>query len=343
MAVPAWDTMTGGQRRRWVELLDNLVGVLPPDTAKVVVDGVDGAAAVVADRLAETLLAAGRPCARLSDATPLADEDTWRVERTLDTVAVADGSRWRGQPPGTGWDVVVWVRTESGPSAPGTDVVVDLHDPAWPVIRSVSARLTGQARWYVSESQAFFATRAASWDTKFGDDLPAYAQAVAEAALRAGGVALDAGCGTGRALPALREAVGPDGTVLGLDFTAEMLRVARSRAWAAAARLLLADARALPLPDARVDAVFAAGLLSHLPDPTAGLRELARVTRTGGRLVLFHPSGRAALAARHGRRLSPDEPLAETPLRRAVNRTGWHLTSYDDRTHRFLALATRQP
>ncbi|MEV6814740.1 methyltransferase domain-containing protein, partial [Micromonospora sp. NPDC051296] len=92
---------------------------------------------------------------------------------------------------------------------------------------------------------------------------------------------------------------------------------------------------------ARVDAIFAAGLLPHLPDSDAGLRELARITRPGGRLVLFHPSGRATLAARHGRTLRPDEPLAETPLRASTSRTGWHLDTYDDPPHRFLATATR--
>ncbi len=87
--------------------------------------------------------------------------------------------------------------------------------------------------------------------------------------------------------------------------------------------------------------MFAAGLLMHLPDPHAGLAELARITKPGGRLVLFHPSGRAALAARHGRTLHPDDPLAEIPLRHATRATGWQLTRYDDPAHRFLALATR--
>jgi hypothetical protein len=52
---------------------------------------------------------------------------------------------------------------------------------------------------------------AATWNTRFGDDMPAYTAAVARAGIRAGGVAIDVGCGTGRALPALRRAVGPDG------------------------------------------------------------------------------------------------------------------------------------
>jgi hypothetical protein len=58
-------------------------------------------------------------------------------------------------------------------------------------------------------------------------------------------------------------------------------------------------------------------------------------------MVLFHPSGRAALAARHGRTLHPDEPLAQHVLRASAARTGWELTSYDDAAHRFHAVAVR--
>jgi SAM-dependent methyltransferase len=237
--------------------------------------------------------------------------------------------------------VLVWLRADGGDNPEQADVVIDLHNPEWPVIRHVDDRLADRVRWYLPESRAFFAVRAATWDIKFGDDLPAYAAAVAEAALPAGGVAVDVGCGTGRALPALRAAVGPTGQVLGVDITPEMLAVAAERAAPLGAGLLLADARRLPLPDAAADALFAAGLIAHLPDPLAGLRELARVTRPGGRLVIFHPSGRAALAARHGRPVRADEPLSPGPLAAVTGASGWRLDSYDDPPHRFLALATR--
>jgi ubiquinone/menaquinone biosynthesis C-methylase UbiE len=127
-----------------------------------------------------------------------------------------------------------------------------------------------------------------------------------------------------------------------VDITPQMLAVAQDHGHGRLAGLVLADARRLPLAGASVDAVFAAGLISHLPDAGAGLAELARVTRPGGRLVLFHPTGRAALAARHGRTLRPDEPLAEAPLRRSLHETGWLLGSYDDGPRRFLAVATRR-
>ena len=153
---------------------------------------------------------------------------------------------------------------------------------------------------------------------------------------------IDAGCGTGRALPPLREAVGPAGKVIAMDVTPEMLVAAGPAIRLAGASVLIADARALPFADGSADAIFAAGLVNHLPDTEAGLRGLARVTRQGGLLVLFHPSGRAALAARHGHALSPDEPLSEGPLRRFTAAAGWELTAYDDAPHRFFAVAERR-
>ncbi|MFC7845413.1 class I SAM-dependent methyltransferase [Streptomyces sp. NPDC057382] len=189
--------------------------------------------------------------------------------------------------------------------------------------------------------QEFFTARAADWDSRFPDDGPAYAAAVAGLGLRTGGRVMDAGCGTGRALPPLRAAVGPSGVVLGVDVTPAMLREAVRAGRDREGALLLADVAALPLRSGSLDAVFGAGLVSHLPDPAENLRELARVVRPGGLLALFHPIGRAALAARHGRALTPDDLRAEPNLRPLLAGSGWQLTSYVDEDDRFLALAVR--
>ncbi|MCX5384215.1 class I SAM-dependent methyltransferase [Streptomyces sp. NBC_00083] len=190
--------------------------------------------------------------------------------------------------------------------------------------------------------QEFFAARAADWDRKFPDDGPAYAAAVAELGLAQGDAVLDAGCGTGRALSALRDAVGPRGTVIGADLTPEMLAEAGRAGRDRYATLLRADVSRLPLRAACLDVVFGAGLISHLPQPAEDVRELARVTRPGGRLALFHPIGRAALAARHGRRLSDDDLRAEPRLRPLLAAAGWLLESYTDEDERYLAVAVRQ-
>jgi SAM-dependent methyltransferase len=317
--------MMGGMvtsEQRWAEMLGSLAALLPPGTGCVLVEGSADHARPFAARLAADLAARGR-----------------LIRVTLDG--------------GGDQDIIVLLRTGHGASHGGghggdgaggrADIAVDLHDPDWPVIRRVAGPLAGRGPWYLTETRAFFACRAATWDTKFGDDLPAYRSAVAEAGIRAGGTAIDVGCGTGRALPPLRAAVGPGGAVFAVDLTPEMLHAAGPAALAARAARLVADARALPFPGQSADAVFAAGLVNHLPDPVAGLRELARVTRPGGLLVLFHPTGRAALAARHGQTVSADEPLAEGPLRRAAAASGWQLIGYDDAAQRFFALARRSP
>jgi SAM-dependent methyltransferase len=276
-------------------------------------------------------------------------------------VVVVDGTLLQDPRLGSPWDLVIYLREP--PPTPGrdpgrdlaaaryleevdperaADVVVE-DDPAWPVIRRIAPAVAGRLGRdpHPAETRAFFAPRAATWEERFPDDDPAYAAAVAELGLRAGQTALDAGCGTGRALPHLRTAVGRVGTVLGVDLTPEMLATARDHGRHRHGWLVLADARRLPLRPGGVDAVFAAGLLRHLPDADDGLAELARVTRAGGRLGLFHPSGRAALAARQGRRLRDDDQLAHAQLRPLLERTGWRLDRYDDAADRFLAVAER--
>jgi SAM-dependent methyltransferase len=321
--APAGAGPASASSRRWSELLDGVVSLLPAGVSSVFVDGTAALPAFFAPRLAAALAASGRP------------------------IRLGHGPRegdW------TEWDIVIWLRTVPGGDddrqerrqrEARADIVIDLHDQDWPVIRRVAPRLAADGAWYRTETRAFFAYRAATWDTKFGDDLPAYTAAITEAAIPRGGVVLDIGCGSGRALPPLRHAVGPDGSVIALDLTPEMLAVARPASIAARAALVLADARSLPLADTSADAIFAAGLVNHLPDTVAGLRELARVTRHGGLLMLFHPTGRATLAARQGRDLSADEPLAEGMLRRSAAASGWRLAAYDDASHRFFALAER--
>ena len=193
----------------------------------------------------------------------------------------------------------------------------------------------------LEETRRFFAARAEGWDAKFADDGPRYARAVAELAPRPGATVLDAGCGTGRAVPHLRAAVGSAGRVVALDVTPEMLDAGRRAGQLAGADVLIADALRMPIRDAGAGAVWAAGLLPHLDDPSAGLRELARVCAPGGRLAVFHPVGRAALAARHGHPARADDPLAPSRLAALLAASGWTLERCDDGADRYLALAVR--
>ncbi len=193
----------------------------------------------------------------------------------------------------------------------------------------------------LTATREFFAARAARWEERFPDDGPAFAAAVEALAPPVGGKALDAACGTGRALPFLRHAVGPGGTVIGVDLTAEMLTETGRRGRRALADVVLGDVNRLPLRDGVVDAVFAAGLIPHLGDPAGGLAELARVTGAGGRLVLFHPIGRVVLAARHGRTPDAGDIRAEPAIRAILAEAGWQTELVDDGDDRYLVVAVR--
>jgi len=302
-------------RDRLGEVVATLAGILGRaaedrgDRLRVAVEGPDHE--VLAQRLRPAL--AGRP---------------------VDVVTAAGADRDRAP------DLLVSISTVPGQDG-DADVVVEWRDRTWPVLRHVAPGLPYGELERRRELRAFFGIRAPSWDSRFGDDGPAYAAAARDAGLRRGGVVADVGCGTGRALPALRDAVGPDGTVLGIDVTPEMLEVARQRAAASGAVLVQADAERLPLADATLDGLFAAGLVGHLADPVAGLAELARVTRPGGVLAVFHPVGRAVLAARQSRSLRPGDTLAEPRLTSLFEASGWRPAHYEDDAARFLALAVR--
>ena len=108
--------------------------------------------------------------------------------------------------------------------------------------------------------------------------------------LRAGSVVLDVGCGTGTLLLAAAERIGRSGTLHGIEPSAEMRAHARYKAEARGVSLQAVEgsADALPYPPASIDAVFCTLALHHLPGPVqqAAIREMRRVLRPGGRVVI---------------------------------------------------------
>ncbi len=109
-------------------------------------------------------------------------------------------------------------------------------------------------------------------------------------ALRPGMRAIDVACGTGALTRELARRVGPEGSVEGVDLSAAMLRVAQRRAvpsGAARPAYRRADALALPFEDASVDAATIAFGLRNLSDHRRALREMRRITRPGGLVVVL--------------------------------------------------------
>jgi SAM-dependent methyltransferase len=99
---------------------------------------------------------------------------------------------------------------------------------------------------------------------------------------------LDLGCSSGYLLADLAK-FHPGSTVFGVDLVGAGLL--KAHALVPEARLLRADACALPLGEESMDAVVSANLLEHIPDDVQALREIARVLRPGGRAVIVVPAG----------------------------------------------------
>lgn len=98
----------------------------------------------------------------------------------------------------------------------------------------------------------------------------------------AGNLALDVGCGRGLSLEYFREA---GARPVGLDLTADSVRAVKEKGFPA----VVGDARRLPFKAARFDLVYSIGVLEHIPETAAAIREMGRACKPGGRGVVVLP------------------------------------------------------
>jgi SAM-dependent methyltransferase len=128
---------------------------------------------------------------------------------------------------------------------------------------------------------------------------------VAAAGIQPGETVLDVGTGTGALIPLIRRH--RPGRMIACDLSARMLeQVARIHPDVERHQV---DIRLLELRGASIDVVFMSGMFGNIADKQGAIRNVGRLLRPGGRLVISHPEGSAFVAG-----ISRTEPFPITPL-----------------------------
>ncbi|MHB1157228.1 MAG: ArsR/SmtB family transcription factor [Phycisphaerales bacterium] len=171
----------------------------------------------------------------------------------------------------------LWLLIREQITAPGSSSASAANRDDLRLERVLAARQT--------RSQAFFSSSAGQWDRLrhelFGDRFDLLAL---PALLDAGWTVGDIGCGTGQMTEMLAPFVK---RVIAVDNSAAMLKAGRKRlARFKNVELKRGEVTALPIDDASLDVAIVMLVLHHLPAPASVLKEIARVIRQGGKLLL---------------------------------------------------------
>jgi ubiquinone/menaquinone biosynthesis C-methylase UbiE len=193
--------------------------------------------------------------------------------------------------------------------------------------------------------QEYFDQLAPAWDKELTRErLECLGKIVRELGIRPGYYVLDIGSGTGVLLPFLIAKLGNEGKIVALDFSAEMLAQAQAKHFPPIVGFAQADVLAIPLADSSVDLAICNSVFPHFNDKGKALKEIARVLRNNGRLVICHTMSRERLNQLHesiGGIVANDLLPDESQLRKLIKQAGLKITQFEDRPERYLVVAEK--
>lgn len=150
--------------------------------------------------------------------------------------------------------------------------------------------------------QAFFNQLADSWDKRFQTQaLTTFLEQLAPAfGLMPGQKVLDVGTGTGILIPFLLRAVGPTGKISAIDYSEKMVEICKSKyAHRPNVTVAVQQVETLDFPSQTFDAVTCFGLFPHIENKEESLRQMNRVLKTNGKLIIAHALSSAEIKAHH--------------------------------------------
>lgn len=146
----------------------------------------------------------------------------------------------------------------------------------------------------------FFNSRAAIWDERVAEKDVSRLKAMAERLdIKAGSNILDVGTGTGIFIPFLIEKIGPDGSLVCLDYAEEMLKIARAKGNKGNISYVCSSLENCRLADNTFDSVVCYSVFPHFQDKPKAVREIYRLLKSEGKLFICHTSSRSQINEIH--------------------------------------------
>ncbi|MFA5645892.1 MAG: class I SAM-dependent methyltransferase [Candidatus Ratteibacteria bacterium] len=147
------------------------------------------------------------------------------------------------------------------------------------------------------KKKEFFNYHAPSW--KQAEKRSSLLRVIRESGLKKGCRVCDVGTGTGVLIPFILRAVGPEGSVVAIDYAPVMIDEAKKRHSAKNLSFVIADIHHTDFDDSSFDALFCNACFPHFRNKSLALKEIARILKPEGLLVLSHPTGRESVNQCH--------------------------------------------
>lgn len=193
------------------------------------------------------------------------------------------------------------------------------------------------------QHRLYFNKKAAEWPRPGFDD-DQLRLGLARLIFRPGEWILDLGAGKGRLSAALRSLIGPGGRIIALDCAERMLAAAADRHETTGGWPLCCDAAYISCRDASFDKVICYGSWPHFLQPDRVIREVQRVLRPGGELLIWHSCCSRELNRFHARLdgvVVHDVLPCATELAGMLSARGFTLVAEEEKPHYFWVQALK--
>jgi len=198
----------------------------------------------------------------------------------------------------------------------------------------------------MTNRQLFFNELAETWEKRFHTkDLMAFLEKLVPMfGFRNGQKILDVGTGTGILIPFLLHEVDPCGQVVAIDFAEKMIKECRSKHDFSNVSFAVQKIEQIDYPSESFDAVVCFGVFPHLESRVAALRQINRVLKPEGRLIIAHALSSEEIKAHHQNSSSvvaQDMLPKSSEMRRLLKKMGFFRITITDKPGCYLCLSSK--